>query len=106
MSAGPGSGADACTPGPLPLDDRASQCERLADYMAAHPGCTPLELAEAVDVGSVTKCISEMPRYGYTVRKVRESVPCVGGTRKRRGTVRYFIDGRPSRSQLDLFNPA
>jgi hypothetical protein len=87
----------------LPLDDRAGQCFRAANYMETHPGCTVKELADGAELGSVTKVISEMPRFGYRVRKVRDSVPCVGGTRKRRGTVRYFLESRPAISQRDLF---
>ncbi len=74
--------------------------------MSAHPGCTQRELSEGADLGSVTKVISEMPRYGYSVRKVRDSVPCVNGTRKRRGLVRYFLDGRPVNPQPDFFGAA
>lgn len=87
----------------LPLDDRAGQCARAADYIEAHPGCTLPELGAGADLGSVTKVVSEMPRFGYGLRKVRESVPCVGGTRRRRGTVRLYLEARPRTSQGDLF---
>lgn len=98
-------GASECTPPPfaLPLDDRAGQCARAADYLEGHPGCTLRELGDGADLGSASKVISEMVRVGYQVRKRRDSLPCVGGTRRRRGTVRYFLEGRPSRPQPDLF---
>ena len=92
--------------GGLPLDDRAGQCERAANYIEQHPGCTPRELGEGADLGSVTKVISEMARFGFEVRRVRSTLPCVGGTRRRRGTVRYFLVARPVRPQLDMFPDA
>lgn len=87
----------------LPFDDRGTQCERAACFMETHPGCTASELAEGAELGSATKVISEMPRFGYAVRKVRATLPCVGGTRLRRGAVRYFLESRPSTGQRDLF---
>jgi hypothetical protein len=90
---------------PLPLDHRAGQCKRAADYIAAHPGCSIPELGHGADLGSATKVISEMSRLGYRVCKLRETLPCVDGTRKRRGTVRLYLEGQPATAQLVLFPP-
>jgi len=108
MTGGSMVSADVWTalPAAVPLDDRATQCRRAADYMQAHPGCTTRELGEGADLGSVTKVISEMPRYGYSVRTERSSGLCMNGTRRRRGAARYFLEGRPVNPQRDLFEPA
>ncbi len=71
--------------------------------MEARPGCTLRELGDGADLGSATKVVSEMLRSGYGVRKVRESLPCVEGTRRRRGTLRLFLEARPANVQPDLF---
>jgi hypothetical protein len=93
----------ACPPVALQLDDRAGQCARAANYIETHPGCSLVELAIGADLGSATKVVSEMPRFGYRLRKVRDSIPCVDGTRTRRGAVRYFLEARPKSPQRDLF---
>jgi hypothetical protein len=52
------------------IDSCNEQCERAADYMEAHPGCTLRELDRAADLGGVSKVISEMKRRGYPICKV------------------------------------
>jgi hypothetical protein len=94
--------ADACTPAPLPLDSREGQCARAADFMEAHPGCTLRDLTAGADLGSASKVISEMPRFGYTVRKQRARVPCADGEHSR-PVKRYYLEARPQASQFDLF---
>lgn len=97
-----GSGASPIGPA-LPLDDREGQCARAADYMAAHPGCTLRELADGADLGSASKVVSEMIRtYGYAVRRERKRRICRDGEHSRR-EARYWLEGRPVRPQLDLF---
>ena len=102
----PASSADVCTPGEvaLPLDSRAAQCERAADYMHANPGCTLRDLASGADLGSASKVVSEMirPQFGYDVRGEWDREPCAGGTRSR-PVKRYFLQGRPMLAQRDLF---
>lgn len=71
--------------------------------MEAHAGCTLRELERGADLGSASKVLSEMLRRGYRVRKVRASVPCVAGTRSRRGALRLFLEARPAEVQRDLF---
>ena len=95
----PGDGS----PANLPLDDREGQCVRAADYMQAHPGCTLRELAAGADLGSASKVVSEMWRtFGYAVRRDRVRKPCRDGEHSRH-EVRYWLEGRPVRPQLDLF---
>jgi hypothetical protein len=106
----PGNGSPAmgedfasAVPLSLPLDDRAGQCARAADYMAAHPGCTLRDLAAGADLGSASKVVSEMVRtFGYAVRRERVRMPCRDGEHSR-CEKRYFLEGRPVRPQLDLF---
>jgi len=108
MSARAVSGANVCTPGPLslPLDDRAAQCKRAADYMEAHPGCTLRELFTGADLGSPSKVVSEMVRkFGYGVRRQRRRVACLDGTRSR-PVMCYWLESWPAFSQRDLFDPA
>ena len=91
-------------PALLPLDTRADQCERAADYMEAHPGCALRDLAAGADLGSASKVVSEMVRtYGYRVRRVRVRVRCRDGVHSR-CVMRYWLDARPSHSQPDLFS--
>ena len=97
--------ADVYTPEPIPLprDSREGQCQRAADYMEAKPGCTGRELAAGADLGSETKVISEMrKKFGYRVRGEWGREPCAGGTRSR-PVKRYFLEGRPTVAQRDLF---
>ena len=86
----------------LRADDRASQCARAADYMAAHPGCGLRELAEGADLGSASKVVSEMPRFGYCLRRAWRRVVWDDGMRTRRA-IRYWLEGPPNAAQGDLF---
>ncbi len=87
----------------LPIDTRNEQCERAADYMEAHPGCTLRELDRAADLGSASKVVSEMEKRGYRLHKERGRVPTRDGAHSRRIT-RYWLIARPSKSQQELFS--
>ena len=87
---------------PLPLDTRAEQCRRAADFMEAHPGCTLRELGAGADLGSASKVVSEMLRNGYSVRTRRDRVRYADLTHSR-SVARYWLEGRPVIVQSDLF---
>lgn len=86
----------------LPVDTRNEQCERAADYMEAHPGCTIRELDRAADLGSASEVISEMKKRDYQIRTKRGQVAIRDGTHSRR-IKHYWLVSRPKQSQQELF---
>lgn len=90
----------------LPRDDRAAQCQRAAQYMQAHPGCTLRDLGEGADLGNHSKVVSEMVRtFGYQVHRQRDRVPCRDGKHSR-NVMRYWLEAWPALSQTELFPEA
>lgn len=88
----------------LPFDTREAQCQRAADYMEAHPGCTLRNLAIGADLGSASKVVSEMCRtFGYQVRRESVRIPCEDGEHSRYHK-RYWLKSRPQMAQFDLFS--
>jgi hypothetical protein len=89
-------------PAHLPVDTRNEQCERAADSMEAHPGCTLRELDRAADLGSASKVISEMKKRGYQIRTKRGQIATCDGSHSRR-IKHYWLISRPKQSQQELF---
>jgi Helix-turn-helix domain len=84
-----------------PLDTRAAQSGRVADFLERHPKSTAKEIDAVCDTGSITKVLSDMPRRGYGIAKTRRYETCAGGKQSRRVRV-YSLLYRPS-TQPDLF---
>lgn len=88
------------TPANLPVDTRGLQIERLADAMEANPGSTHLQLDAIAHTGSATKCISDMGKQGFGIRRKRGWAMEDGIRRPR---MHYWLDSRPEPSQPELF---
>jgi hypothetical protein len=86
---------------PLPVDTRPAQAERVAAFLAQHPNSTAKEIDAACDVGSITKCLSDMPAMGYGLHRGRRYVSCAAGKRTRQVRV-YALTHMPG-TQPALF---
>ena len=94
----------ASEPTPKPqLDTHTAQAERVADFLAQHPGSTSKEIDAECDTGCISKVLSAMKKeLGYGIGIGRRPVPCVSGSRFRRVRT-YTLTHRPTVTQSDLF---
>lgn len=94
---------------PLP-DDRATQADRVAGYLEAHPYSTQKEIDAVCDTGCISKVLSDMPRterpgMGYVLAYGWRDVLCAAASRKRKVRT-YALLSRPKNQQQDLFKTA